>query len=56
MASLNEAQQRIASALLLLRFGVFIVMSPCVWPLVPVVKSSAATSGRSGPWFLAPRG
>lgn len=29
------------------------VLSPCVWPLVPVVLSSAATGGRSGPWFLA---
>ncbi len=33
--------------------GILGVMSPCVWPLVPVVMSSAATSGRSGPWFLA---
>jgi cytochrome c-type biogenesis protein len=33
--------------------GVFGVLSPCVWPLVPVVTSSAATSGRSGPVFLA---
>lgn len=33
--------------------GVLGIMSPCVWPLVPVVMSSAATSGRSGPWFLA---
>ncbi|MBI4521490.1 MAG: cytochrome c biogenesis protein CcdA [Gemmatimonadetes bacterium] len=33
--------------------GVLGVLSPCVWPLVPVVVSSAATSGRSGPWFLA---
>jgi cytochrome c-type biogenesis protein len=29
------------------------VLSPCVWPLVPVVTSSAATSGRSGPLYLA---
>lgn len=29
------------------------VLSPCVWPLVPVVASSAATSGRSGPVYLA---
>jgi cytochrome c-type biogenesis protein len=33
--------------------GVFGVLSPCVWPLVPVVTSSAATSGRSGPIYLA---
>jgi cytochrome c biogenesis protein CcdA len=33
--------------------GLLGIMSPCVWPLVPVVMSSAATSGRSGPWFLA---
>lgn len=33
--------------------GILGIMSPCVWPLVPVVMSSAATSGRSGPLFLA---
>lgn len=33
--------------------GVAGVLSPCVWPLVPVVASSAATSGRSGPVYLA---
>jgi cytochrome c-type biogenesis protein len=33
--------------------GVSGVLSPCVWPLVPVVTSSAATSGRSGPLYLA---
>lgn len=33
--------------------GVFGVLSPCVWPLVPVVTASAATSGRSGPVYLA---
>jgi cytochrome c-type biogenesis protein len=33
--------------------GIFGVLSPCVWPLVPVVTSSAATSGRSGPVYLA---
>jgi cytochrome c-type biogenesis protein len=33
--------------------GVVGVLSPCVWPLVPVVTSSAATSGRTGPLFLA---
>lgn len=33
--------------------GVVGVMSPCVWPLVPVVMSSASTSGRRGPLYLA---
>jgi cytochrome c-type biogenesis protein len=33
--------------------GVFGILSPCVWPLVPVVTSAAATSGRSGPVWLA---
>jgi cytochrome c-type biogenesis protein len=33
--------------------GVFGVLSPCVWPLVPVVTSSAATAGRAGPVYLA---
>jgi cytochrome c-type biogenesis protein len=33
--------------------GMLSILSPCVWPLVPVVMTSAATSGRSGPWFLA---
>ena len=33
--------------------GMLSILSPCVWPLVPAVMSSAATSGRSGPWFLA---
>ena len=33
--------------------GVFGVLSPCVWPLVPVVTSSAAAGGRSGPIYLA---
>lgn len=33
--------------------GVFGILSPCVWPLVPVVTSSAASSGRSGPVYLA---
>lgn len=32
--------------------GALGVLSPCVWPLVPVVMSSAAIGGRSGPWFL----
>lgn len=33
--------------------GVLGVLSPCVWPLVPVVTSAATTSGRSGPVYLA---
>jgi len=33
--------------------GVVGIMSPCVWPLVPVVMSSAATGGKSGPLYLA---
>jgi cytochrome c-type biogenesis protein len=33
--------------------GVVGVLSPCVWPLVPVVMASAATGGRTGPFFLA---
>jgi cytochrome c-type biogenesis protein len=33
--------------------GVFGILSPCVWPLVPVVTAAAATSGRSGPAYLA---
>lgn len=32
--------------------GVLGVASPCVWPLVPVVMSSAAGAGRAGPWML----
>jgi cytochrome c-type biogenesis protein len=33
--------------------GVVGVLSPCVWPLVPVVTSSASVSGRAGPVYLA---
>jgi cytochrome c-type biogenesis protein len=43
----------LAAIPLALMAGVFGVLSPCVWPLVPVVTSSAATSGRSGPLYLA---
>lgn len=32
--------------------GALGVLSPCVWPLVPVVMASAGTAGRSGPWLL----
>lgn len=33
--------------------GVAGVLSPCVWPLIPVVTASASVSGRAGPWWLA---
>ncbi len=33
--------------------GVLSVLSPCVWPLVPIVMGSAAGAGRSGPLALA---
>lgn len=33
--------------------GIVGILSPCVWPLVPVVTSSAATSGKTGPLYLA---
>ncbi len=33
--------------------GLLSIMSPCVWPLVPMVMSSAALSGRFGPLYLA---
>ncbi|HMW20107.1 MAG TPA: cytochrome c biogenesis protein CcdA [Nitrosomonas sp.] len=33
--------------------GIIGVLSPCVWPLVPVIMSSAANSGHFGPLFLA---
>ena len=33
--------------------GALGILSPCVWPIVPVVVSSAATSGKSGPLWLA---
>ncbi|MDQ3388122.1 MAG: sulfite exporter TauE/SafE family protein [Gemmatimonadota bacterium] len=43
----------LAAVPLALVAGIFGVLSPCVWPLVPVVTSSAATSGRSGPVYLS---
>jgi len=43
----------LAAVPLALIAGVAGVLSPCVWPLVPVVASSSATSGRSGPVYLA---
>lgn len=33
--------------------GVLSVLSPCVWPLVPIVMGSAAGTGRAGPVALA---
>lgn len=33
--------------------GVAGIVSPCVWPLVPVVVSSAALGGKFGPYALA---
>ncbi|MEX2516215.1 MAG: cytochrome c biogenesis CcdA family protein [Gammaproteobacteria bacterium] len=33
--------------------GVLSILSPCVFPLVPMVMASAATAGRRGPWLLA---
>lgn len=33
--------------------GVLSVLSPCVWPLVPIVMGSAAGAGRTGPLALA---
>jgi len=33
--------------------GVLSVLSPCVWPLVPIVMGSAAGAGRGGPIALA---
>lgn len=32
--------------------GALGVLSPCVWPLVPVVMASAAANGRAGPVYL----
>lgn len=43
----------LAAIPLALAAGVFGVLSPCVWPLVPVVMSSAASSGRRGALYLA---
>ena len=33
--------------------GVLSILSPCVWPLVPIVMTSAAGKGRLGPLCLA---
>ena len=33
--------------------GVLSILSPCVWPLVPIVMTAAAGKGRWGPLYLA---
>ena len=38
---------------LALMAGVLSILSPCVWPLVPIVMGSAAGAGRNGPLALA---
>lgn len=43
----------IASIPLAFAAGALSIMSPCVWPLVPVVMSSAGTAGKRGPIALA---
>jgi cytochrome c-type biogenesis protein len=43
----------VAAAPLAFVAGVAGILSPCVWPLVPVVAASAASGGRSGPLYLA---
>ncbi len=43
----------LASVPLAVVAGVLGILSPCVWPLVPVVMSSAAAGGRAGPWVLS---
>lgn len=43
----------LASIPLAFAAGALSILSPCVWPLVPVVMSSASTGGRWGPIYLA---
>jgi cytochrome c-type biogenesis protein len=43
----------LASVPLAFLAGVIGILSPCVWPLVPIIMSSAANSGHFGPLFLA---
>ena len=43
----------VASLPLALLAGVLSILSPCVWPLVPIVMASSANKGRFGPLFLA---
>ncbi|MBY6210618.1 sulfite exporter TauE/SafE family protein [Microbulbifer agarilyticus] len=33
--------------------GIVGILSPCVWPLVPVVMTSSSTGGRRGPFFMS---
>ena len=33
--------------------GVLGILSPCVWPIIPVVMGAASISGLSGPLFLS---
>jgi len=33
--------------------GVLSILSPCVWPLVPIVMTAAAGKGKAGPLYLA---
>lgn len=33
--------------------GVLSILSPCIWPLVPIVMTSAASTGRQGAIYLA---
>lgn len=33
--------------------GILSILSPCVWPLVPIVMASSASKGRFGPVYLA---
>lgn len=43
----------LASVPLAFLAGVLSILSPCVWPLVPIVMTSAAGKGRMGPLYLA---
>jgi cytochrome c biogenesis protein CcdA len=33
--------------------GALGIMSPCVWPLIPIIIGSSAGAGRAAPWALA---
>lgn len=41
------------SIFIALAAGILSVLSPCVWPLVPIVMTSAAGKSRFGPLYLA---
>lgn len=43
----------IASLPLAFIAGILSILSPCVWPLVPIVMASSASKGRFGPIYLA---